>query len=118
MELPDDLRPLVEGLLGRPELTAADVARDAGVDLEMARRLWRALGFPRVDGAARVFTRADVTVLGAVRGLLEREQRDPAVVVQLTRVMGRSLSIIADALAAAVPDWREHAADAGGGATP
>jgi len=118
MELPDDLRPLAEGLLGRPELTAAEVARDAGVDLDMARRLWRALGFPPVDDEARVFTRSDVTVLRAVGTLLEREQRDPAVVVQLTRVMGRSLSIIADALAAAARDWQEPPADAGGGAAP
>src|SRR5258706_3993536 len=97
MELPRDLGPLVEILVGRLELTPVDVGRDSGVDLEQTRRLWRALGFPPVPDDARIFARADADVLAIVRGLLERHQIEPAAVVQLARLMGRSLARIADA---------------------
>jgi adenylate cyclase len=99
-------RPLI-GLLGRPELTPPDVAREAGVDLEQARRLWRALGFPPVPDDAHVFTRADAAGLAIVRRLIEQNRIDVAVVVQLARVMGRSLAILADAQAATIGGGRE-----------
>src|SRR5262245_10070928 len=97
MELSGDLKTLVEALVGRLELTSAEVAHEAGVDFEQARRLWRALGFAPVPDDARVFTRADVDVLRLVRRLLERDGLDADVVVQLTRLTGRSLGRIADA---------------------
>src|SRR5690348_4054656 len=99
MGIRDDL---IEVLLGRPELTAPDVAREAGVDLEQTRRLWRALGFPPVGDDARVFTRADAAGLATVRRILERNRVDANVLVQLARVTGRSLAILADAQAASV----------------
>jgi adenylate cyclase len=107
MALPNDLAPLIEVLLGRPELTPPDVAREAGVDLEQTRRLWRALGFPPVEDGARVFTRADAAGLATVRRLLERTGLDAAVLVQLARVTGRSLAILADAQAATIAGGRE-----------
>jgi adenylate cyclase len=97
MELPLDLRALVEALVGTPELTSAEVSRAGGVDLEAARTLWRALGFPPVPDDARIFTQADADVLRTVRRLLERTGLDPAVVVQLARLTGRSLGRVADA---------------------
>jgi adenylate cyclase len=45
---------LERAILGEtPGLTREAVAEAAGVDLEQARRLWRALGFPDVGDAAR-----------------------------------------------------------------
>lgn len=99
MELRTDPAPLGEVLLGRPELTAAELAREAGVDLEQARRLWRSLGFSPIADDARVFTRTDAAGLATVRRLVERARLDPAVIVQLARVTGRSLAIVADAQA-------------------
>src|SRR5262245_51882043 len=97
MELSRDLQALVESLVGRLELTSAEVARDGGIDLEEARRLWRALGFAPVPEDARIFTRADVDVLRLVRRLLDRDGLDLDVVVQIARLTGRALGRVADA---------------------
>ena len=88
---------LAERLLGPAEFTPDDVARQAGVDPAQARRLWQSLGFPPVADDVRVFTRADVEVLGAVRELIDMFGTDPETVLQLTRVLGQSLARIADA---------------------
>src|SRR5262245_44213012 len=50
-------RTLAEALLGPAEFTSLEVARTAGVELDAARRLWQALGFPPVPDDDRVFTR-------------------------------------------------------------
>jgi adenylate cyclase len=114
MELPEELSPLLEGLIGAPEMTAPEVAREAGVDLELARRLWQALGFPPVPDDVRHFSQADVTILRVVGQLIESERIEPAVVLQLTRVMGRSLSLIADAqVNATITLWERRLAEAG-----
>jgi adenylate cyclase len=107
MAVPSDLGPLIEVLLGRPELTPPEVAREAGVDLEETRRLWRALGFPPVPDDARVFTRADAAGLAIVRRLIEQNRVDTTTVVQLARVMGRSLAILADAQAGTIGGGRD-----------
>ena len=44
-------------------LTSAEVAEKAGVSLEQAKRLWRALGFPEIGDDQAFFDEADV--LGA-----------------------------------------------------
>jgi adenylate cyclase len=97
MTVPESWRPLAEALLGVPELTSTEVAREAGLDFDEVRRLWRALGLPPVPEGERRFTRADVEVLRGVRQLVERQGTDPRVLVQLTRVTGQSLARIADA---------------------
>ena len=97
MEPSDEWQPLAETLLGKPEYTPVDVAREAQFSLDELRRLWRALGFPPVADDARVFTRSEIDVLRTVRHFIEQQGTDPAVMVQLTRVTGQSLSRIADA---------------------
>ena len=96
MERTPEVQSLVEALVGPLELTPSEVSAQSGIDIEQARRLWRALGFPPVPDDARVFTRADVDVLRGVRRLLDRYGIDWPVVVQLARLTGRSLSRIAD----------------------
>jgi adenylate cyclase len=105
MQLPDHLRPIVEALIGRLELTSGDVAREANIELDDARRLWRALGFPPVPDDARVFARADVEIVAAIRDLLARHRLEPAALFQLTRLTGRSLARIADAQIGATDQW-------------
>jgi adenylate cyclase len=97
MEPTRDLQALVEALVGPAELTPPEVAAESGIDIEQARRLWRALGFPPVPDTSRIFTRADVDVLHGVRRLIDRYGIEWPVVVQLARLTGRSLSRIADA---------------------
>ena len=55
---------ITRGLLaGEGRYTRLEVAERAGVALDEARRLWRALGFPEVDDEQRVFTSTDVAAL-------------------------------------------------------
>jgi adenylate cyclase len=108
MKPSDSWTRLAESLLGKPTLTSVEVARDAGVDLEQLRRLWRALGFPPVGGTERVFTHADVEVVRAVRALLELRSAHPDDLLQLTRVVGQSLARVADAQVNAAADRLEQ----------
>jgi adenylate cyclase len=107
-------RSVAEALLGPAEFTSGEVARAAGVDLDEARRLWQALGFPPVPDHDRAFTGADVEVLRAARARIEQENTDPAVLVQLARVTGQSLARVADAQITASADrWLERVRAAG-----
>lgn len=96
MELPERWRALARVLIGEPELVSSEIASRAGVSLEQARHLWRAMGFPPVADDERSFTRADLDVLAAVRALVEHRTPFEQVTV-LTRVMGQALARVADA---------------------
>lgn len=100
----DTWRALARTLVGDPEFTSAEVAAQAGVDIEQARRLWRALGFPPVSEDARIFTHSDVAVLQAVGALRTQTSIEPEIILQLTRVTGQSLARIAEAHLAAASD--------------
>jgi adenylate cyclase len=103
------LASLTEALLGTPELTTSEVAREAGLEPAEARRLWRALGFPPVADDERPFTRSDVQVLQAVRGLIELRSAHPEDLLQLTRVVGQSLARVAEAQVTVAADRLEQA---------
>jgi adenylate cyclase len=96
-ELPETWRVLSRTLLGDPEFTGPEVAQQAGVDLEHARRLWTALGFSPIRDDERAFTRSDVAMLASVRQLLDTLGGSAAVLLQLTRVTGQSLARVAEA---------------------
>ena len=95
--LPDTWHALSRILLGDPKFTASEVAQQSGVDLEQARRLWTALGFPPIPDSERVFTRSDVAMLAGVCRLLTALDGATDVVLQLTRVTGQALARIAEA---------------------
>jgi adenylate cyclase len=97
-------RPVAEALLGAPALTASEAAAAAGVDLELARRLWRALGFSPPAEDERFFTAADVETLRAARALGDRLGIAGPVLFQLARVTGLSLGRLADAHVATVTE--------------
>jgi adenylate cyclase len=90
-------RPLAEALLGKPEFTPLDVARETNFAIDELRRLWRALGFPPVADDETFFTRSDVEILRAVRQLNELQLTEPRSLLLLTRVTGQSVARIADA---------------------
>lgn len=97
MTTADPWGPLTEALIGTPAFTPLEVAQQAGVDPEQARRLWRALGFPPVADDERLFTHRDIEIVRAVRALIELQSTNPDDVMQLTRVIGQSLARVADA---------------------
>lgn len=108
---------LARAVLGEPLYTPPQTAAAAGVTLDEARRLWRALGFPPVAEEERVFTTADVDTLRAARRLVEQRVAAPEVLLQLTRVTGQALARIAEAQVAARGDGDETPAAVGAQAT-
>jgi adenylate cyclase len=75
--------------------TSAEVAAEAGVPVERARRLWRALGFPDT-GDAPAFTEADVEALTLVVQTVADGAIDFETTVRLTRAVGSSMARLAD----------------------
>jgi adenylate cyclase len=99
------LRALEHELLGgEVKLTRADVAEQAGVDLDLARTLWRALGFPDVDDDDIVFTDRDVEALETVNALVAGGIVDESAQLAVTRAMGQSLSRLAEWQVATITD--------------
>ena len=89
---------ITRGLLaGQGRYTRQEVAERAGIDLDEARRLWRALGFPEVDDEQRVFTSADVAALADAAALLAEDIVDGDGLVELARPLGNLMSRLAAA---------------------
>jgi adenylate cyclase len=89
---------LEQAILGQPRaLNRVQVAEQAGVPLERAVDLWKALGFPGTDSDdAVLFTEADIEALKRVDHLVESGFIDPAVELTLVRSMGRSFARLAE----------------------
>jgi adenylate cyclase len=98
LEEPEDGAAALERAMlgGSRRYTRIQVAESAGVPLERARRLWRALGFPDVDDDAVVFTDLDVQALRTVQELVELGLIDDDTQIATTRAMGQSLSRLAE----------------------
>lgn len=101
-------------LPGKPKLTIEELATKVGVEVEVVRSLWRALGFvDRIDDE-RAFTKHDVAILKSLVTLTEDGLIDPDIALQVARVIGVSLSNVAtavvDAGAARSEERRELAA--------
>ena len=78
-----------------PALTSDVVADAAGVPLDQARRLWRALGFPDAGDAA-AFTDADMVALSTIVGAVDKGAIDFDTAVRLTRAVGQTMARLAD----------------------
>jgi adenylate cyclase len=77
------------------KFTAGELAAAAGVDSELAGRLWRAMGFPPVPDDEAVFVEDDLQALRMAA--LALQQLAPAdEVVYQTRVMAAALSRVAE----------------------
>lgn len=99
---PDPTEALEAVVLGAPPIyTRADLIRLSGVPDELARALWRALGFPDTGGAA-AFTDADLQALRTVQGLIDRRLLDADTAIVLARSLGQSTARLADWQAEAV----------------
>lgn len=91
-----DRGDLADALLREhPSLTSQQVADGAGVTLEEARRLWRALGFPD-SGEAIAFTAADQHALRLVQQTVETGGVDLETATRLTRALGNTMARLAD----------------------
>lgn len=87
---------LDEVLLGdAPRHTSEAVAEAAGVTLEEARRLWRALGFPDA-GEHAAFTDSDLSALSTLVDAVQQGSIDFDTAVRLTRAVGQTMARLAD----------------------
>jgi adenylate cyclase len=84
-------------LPGHARYTADELAARVGIDRELSRRFWRAMGFPDVADDERVFTDQDVEALATAHALIQLGVTDVDVAIQLTRVIGSSMARIAEA---------------------
>ena len=81
----------------RRRYTRAEVSELTGVKMETLERFWRALGFPRVDDEARVFTDLDLEAVRIFQGMLALGAAEMDTALQMARVIGSSMARIAEA---------------------
>ena len=104
----DEREELEKVILGEvPGLTSDEVAAAAGVTVEQARRLWRALGFPDA-GEQAAFTAADLNALSTLVGAVEAGAIDFDTAVRLTRAVGQTMARLADWQVATLSARVEH----------
>lgn len=75
----------------------AEVAEITGMPVELARRFWRALGFPDPPPDAKTFTDMDIDAIRSLESMAELGVGDMESFLQLARVVGSSMARIADA---------------------
>ncbi len=104
----------IDGLVlpERGKLTLAELAEKVGAEPDAVRVLWRSLGFVEPVEDDRIFTKTDVRILRNLIGLTQAGIVQPAVALQLGRVLGQTMSQIAtaviDATEAQAAEAREH----------
>jgi adenylate cyclase len=74
-----------------------EVAERTGMPVELARRFWRALGFPDPTPDDKLFTELDIDAIRLLGTMVEVGFADVESFLQLARVVGSSMARIADA---------------------
>ena len=77
--------------------TLDEASGDIGFDRERLQHFWRALGFPDPKPGEKVFTDTDIANFRTVKHLMDSGIVEPNQALQMTRVIGSSLSRIATA---------------------
>lgn len=94
----DDLLGTIEAFLlgGPPTLTQGEVAERAEVPIELARELWRHLGFAHTADDDVAFAESDVEALRLTADLLRMGILGPESQAALVRTWGRSFARLAE----------------------
>ena len=104
-EQPAFLEQLERAVLGgERRYTRLEVAEQAGVPIDRAERLWRAMGFAGVPDDEVVFTDNDIAALRTIADLVQLGVVDPAEEVSLSRSLGQSMARLAEWQTAVVRD--------------
>ena len=85
-------------LPGAATYTPDELAAKVGMERDLSKRFWRAMGFPDVRDDERVFTDVDADALSTVQAMLTLGLTSVEVAIQLTRVIGSSQARIAEAM--------------------
>jgi len=100
-EGPEAVRRLAQAvvLFGEPpSLTPPEAWERAGASEDLGRRLWRAMGFANLPDDAVALTPADVEALAAINVFLQASGISDDTVVRFARLLGQTMSRVADAL--------------------
>jgi adenylate cyclase len=91
LDIPGLLDRAEEVILGGPrKYTAEQVAEQAGMDRDVARQLWKALGFPAVADDEVAFTDSDLDALCKLRELTGYGLADEEMRLAVARVFGQT----------------------------
>jgi adenylate cyclase len=94
-----------------PRLTAAEITSEAGIDLDLARRLRRAMGLPDVPEGEPAFFEEDLEALYRAKRLMD-QGLNSAELLHLARTLGLATSRMADAV---VDFWADRLGEAADG---
>src|SRR4051794_4689173 len=83
------------GVMQSPSLTKSEATQKAGLELETATRIWRALGLPEIPDDEVYFDELDVEAMKALRELFDAGV-DPDDLVMGARLSGQFLARLAD----------------------
>ncbi|MEM7141344.1 MAG: adenylate/guanylate cyclase domain-containing protein [Actinomycetota bacterium] len=97
--------------------TLTELAEKVEADPEVVRVFWRSLGFVEPVEDERIFTKTDVKTLSSLGSLVQSGAVDPAVTLQMARVLGQSMAQLAAAVidSAEIQAARSDDTDGGGG---
>jgi adenylate cyclase len=91
----------------REKLTIEELAAKVGAEVEIVKAFWRALGFAEPPEGERAFGRRDVAIVKSLAELTREGLVEPALGLQVTRVIGVSMAQVATAVIDA-GDARAH----------
>lgn len=80
----------------RRRYNEAQVSDITGMPIELARRFWRALGFPDASPDEEIFTDLDIEAISILSAMIDLGAADVETALQLARVMGSSMARIAE----------------------
>ena len=79
------------------EFTLEELAAKAGADPSVVRAYWRAMGFGPPDEREPLFSKRDVHIVKSLVRLMDQGVIDIDVALQMTRVLGQSMALVATA---------------------
>ena len=94
--------------LGEPIYSADEVIEAAGVDRELADRLWLAMGFAMLPRDQKAFTEGDRAALEGVAAFERGGFARRDLILAITRVLSQSMARVADAEVGAMREWVER----------
>lgn len=85
-----------------PQYDTESIADQVGLPAEQVSHFWRALGFPDPDADEVAFTKTDLEMMRIAAQTITDEVVDPELALQMARVIGSSMSRVANAQIAAL----------------